>query len=174
MIYIKDLPLKVSSTSCLFANDSLLYRRIRSLEDARLLQEDLDKLQVWEKEWQMLFDPTKCEVIRITKKRNPIQTINQIHDHDLTVTKGGERYLGITISNNLSWNAHVNATVKKAKNSLAFLRRNLARCPKDVNAQNYQTMVRPTLECIRVHLMGSIHRGQHPATQAFKCFLTKK
>ena len=58
----------------------------------------------------------------------------------------GLPYLGITISNNLSWNAHVNATVKKANNSLAFLRRNLARCPKDVKAQSYQTMVRPILE----------------------------
>ena len=145
LIYINDLPLKVLSTTRLFADDSLLYRRIRSPEDARLLQEDLDKLQVWEKEWQMSFNPTKCEVIRITKKRNPIQSTYQIHGHDLTVTKAG-KYLGITISNNLSWNAHVNATVKKANNSLAFLRRNLARCPKDVKAQSYQTMVRPILE----------------------------
>ena len=42
--------------------------------------------------------------IRITKKRNPIQTTYQIHDHDLTVTKA-EKYLEITISSNLSWNA---------------------------------------------------------------------
>ena len=107
--------------------------------------EDLNKHQLWEKEWQMLFNPTKCEIIRITKKRNPIRTTSKIHDHDLTVTKAG-KYLGITISNNLSWNAHVNATVKKANNSLAFLGRNLARCPKHVKAQSYQTMVRPILE----------------------------
>ena len=43
LIYINDLHLKVSSTTRLFADDSLLYLRIRSLEDARLLQEDLDK-----------------------------------------------------------------------------------------------------------------------------------
>ena len=72
---------------------------------------DPDKLQLWEKEWQMLLNPTKCEVIRITKKRNPILTTYKIHDHDLTVTKAG-KYLGITTSNNLSWNANVNATVK--------------------------------------------------------------
>ena len=134
-IYVNDLALKVSSTTHLFADDSLLYRRIRSQEEARLLQEDLDRLQALEKEWQMSFNPTKCEIIRITEKRNPIQTSYQIHDHDLFATKAG-KYPGITISNNLSWNAHVNATVKKANNSLAFLRRNLARCPKDVKAQS--------------------------------------
>ena len=40
LIYINDLPMKVSSTTRLFADDSLLYRRIRSPEDARILQED--------------------------------------------------------------------------------------------------------------------------------------
>ena len=93
----------------------------------------------------MSFDPTKCEAIRTTKKRNPLQTTYQIYDHDLTVTKAG-KYHRITISNNLSWNAHVNATVKKANDSLAYLRRNLARCPTDLKAQSYQTMVRPILE----------------------------
>ena len=145
LIYINDLPMKVSSTTRLFADDSLLYRRIRSPEDARILQEDLDKLQDWEKEWQMSFNPIKCEVIRVTNKRNPIRTPYQIHGHDLTVAKTG-KYLGVTISSDLSWNAHVDATVKKANNSLSFLRRNLARCPKDVKAQSYQTMVRPILE----------------------------
>ena len=144
LIYINDLPMKVSSTTRLFADDSLLYRRIRSPEDARILQEDLDKLQDWEKEWQMSFNPIKCEVNRITNKRNPIRTSYQIHGHDLTVAKTG-KYLGVTISSDLSWNAHVDATVKKANNSLSFLRRNLARCPKDVKAQSYQTMVRPIL-----------------------------
>ena len=72
LIYINDLPLKVSSTTRLFADDSLLYRRIKSPEDAQILQEDLDKLQEWERDWQMSFNASKCEVIRVTRKRNPI------------------------------------------------------------------------------------------------------
>ena len=35
LIYINDLPLKVLSTTRLFADDSLLYRRIRSPEETR-------------------------------------------------------------------------------------------------------------------------------------------
>ena len=65
LIYINDLPLKVSSTTRLFADDSLLYWRIKSPEDARILQEDLDKLQEWERDWQMSFNASKCEVIRV-------------------------------------------------------------------------------------------------------------
>jgi hypothetical protein len=46
----------------------------------------------------------------------------------------------------MSWNAHVDATVKKANNSLSFLRRNLTRCPQDIKAQCYKSLVRPILE----------------------------
>ena len=68
LIFINDLSLKVSSTTRVFAVDSLLYRRIKSPEDAQILQEDIDKLQEWEKDWQMSFNASKCEVIRVTRK----------------------------------------------------------------------------------------------------------
>ena len=36
--------------------------------------EDLAKLQQWEADWQMQFNASKCETIRITRKRSPIKT----------------------------------------------------------------------------------------------------
>ena len=91
-----------------------------------------------------LFLP-QHEVIRVTPKRNPIKTTYTIHGHDLTVNKTGQ-YLGVTIADNLTWNAHVDTTSKKANNSLAFPRRNLASCPRDNKAQSYQALVRLILE----------------------------
>ena len=84
LLYINDLPQKVSSTARLFADDSLLYLQISSTADTAELQRDIDRLQQWEKDWQMSFNPSKCEVIRITTKRNPIKATYQIHDHDLS------------------------------------------------------------------------------------------
>ena len=69
----------------------------------------------------------------------------RIHGHDLKVVKGG-KYLGVTITHNLSRGSHVETTSRKANNSLAFLRRNLTSCPKDIKSQAYQTLVRPILE----------------------------
>jgi hypothetical protein len=40
------------------------------------------------------------------------------------------KYLGLTISKNLSWNNHVNNITKKANSTLAFLRRNIRNCPQ--------------------------------------------
>ena len=81
LVYINDLPSKVNSTSRLFADDYLLYRTINTEADTRSLQEDLDKLQQWEKDWMMTFNQDKCEVIRITNKRQISQYT--IHGHTL-------------------------------------------------------------------------------------------
>ena len=58
----------VKSKLKLFADDSLLYRRIKNIADCHQLQEDLNKLQEWEQRWQIDFNADKCEVIHITKK----------------------------------------------------------------------------------------------------------
>jgi len=59
LMYINDLPDRVRSTSRLLADDSLLYRRIKTVEDVAILQDDLDQLQKWEQDWQMTFNPSK-------------------------------------------------------------------------------------------------------------------
>ncbi len=145
LVYINDLPQSVSSIARLFADDSLLYRRIRSALDTTIIQQDLNKLQQWENDWQMSFNPSKCEVIRISRKRNPIKATYHIHGHDLATVKTG-KYLGVSISDNLTWNAHIDDKTKKANNTLGFLRRNIARCPKTIKHQCYTSLVRPIVE----------------------------
>ena len=50
LLYINDLPDNVSITTRLFADDSLLYRSIRTEEDRRILQKELRSLEAWEKD----------------------------------------------------------------------------------------------------------------------------
>ena len=52
----------------LFADDSAIYREIRSIEDTEILQQDLFKLQNWADTWQMKFNVKKCKILRITRK----------------------------------------------------------------------------------------------------------
>ena len=73
LVYTNDLHSRVSSSVRLFADDCLLYRVIRDQQDAVSLQTDLNHLQEWEREWQMVFNPDKCEHIRITNKPQVIQ-----------------------------------------------------------------------------------------------------
>ena len=51
LAYINDMPECFRSEIKLFADDSLLYRRIKNNADCCQLQEDLDKHQEWEQKW---------------------------------------------------------------------------------------------------------------------------
>ena len=51
LAYINDMPECVKSKIKLFADDSLLYRRIKNFADCHQLQEELNKLQEWEQRW---------------------------------------------------------------------------------------------------------------------------
>ena len=166
-IYINNLP--VASTTRLFADDSLLYRKIKSEEDQCILQEDLQRLEEWERDWEMSFNPAKYEVIRICKRRNQLTGSCYIYGHQLANVKSG-KYLGITLIDTLSWNAHVNQVTKKAYNTLSFLRRNLSSCPRQCKAQSYQTMTVQSTELpdhglpgtgVCINSLGSLHLNQY-------------
>ena len=146
LVYINDLPACVSSEACLFADDCLLYRTIKSQRDADILQDDLNSLQQWEAKWLMSFNPDKCEVLRVTNKRkNIIQSQYTIHGTVLnTVDK--TKYLGVTIRSKLNWKPHISNISKKANNIRAFLHRHLTRRPAPIKEQAYKTCVRPILE----------------------------
>ena len=119
LVYINDLPSRVKATARLFAHDCLLYRTVNSSDDAASLQQDLDNLQEWEHAWQMHFNPDKCEVIHITRRRNRIQMPYFIHGKQLGITNNA-KFLGITICDNLSWNRHISTITRKASNTTAY------------------------------------------------------
>ncbi len=147
LAYINDLPecLSPGTTARLYADDSLVYRRITSEEDAKILQEDINRLQEWEARWLMEFNPDKCEVLRITLKQAPIISEYFIHDHQLQTVESA-KYLGLHIDSKLNFNTHVDKTVKKANGVRAMVQRNTQFCPRTTKAEAYKTLVRPVVE----------------------------
>ena len=62
-------------------DDTMCYLTVKSEQDAKILQADLDKLTFWEQTWTMEFHPDKCEVISITRKRKPVLYEYTLHGH---------------------------------------------------------------------------------------------
>ena len=137
LLHTNDLPQVVSSQVRLFADDCLLYRDIRCRDDQVALQRDLDTLRNWGDTWGMRFNAAKCNVLRISRSKTP---------HTNFYTLGGPildevnqaKYLGVTITNELSWYAHIDITTNKAHSTLGFLRRNLRGCPSKQRDRLYQ------------------------------------
>ena len=101
LIYINDLPDELSSQVRLFADDTAVYLTIGDTEDGKVLQNDLDRLSVWEDRWDMEFNPSKCQVVRVTTSRRLIDVTYTLHGQVLEVVASA-KYLGVDISNGLS------------------------------------------------------------------------
>ena len=63
----------------------------------------------------------------------------------LEVTKDS-KYLGVTISNDLSWENRINNITAKANRTIGFPRRNIHACPKEVKEAACTTLVKPSIE----------------------------
>ena len=88
LMYINDIPKNIHFSNIrLFADDTIMYLTISNKSDCQDLQRDLSKLKTWEREWLMAVNPDKCEVIRITKKKNSIIFDHKLHGITLQSTK---------------------------------------------------------------------------------------
>ena len=145
-LYINDISSDIESEIRLFADDCVCYREIKDEKDTMKLQRDIDRLGSWARKWGMRFQPVKCNMMQLTRKR--IKKIHASYTLEGTNLENVEsiKYLGVTITSDLRWNTHVSNVCTKANRTLGFLRRNLHSCPQEVKEAAYKGLVRPVLD----------------------------
>ena len=102
LILINDIPAdNIKSSVRLFADDCDLYRNIHSLQDCLILQEDLDPFALWEADWQMKFNVTKCHSKRVTRHYSYKQILHNytLHQQILENVQSAN-YIGLTVNMN--------------------------------------------------------------------------
>ena len=147
LLYINDMPSQVQrDTRCrLFADDSLLYRVIDLTLDQVQLQQDLKNLEKWALDWGMVFNPSKCYVMHINGGRTRRPYLYQLCGVLLkSVTQ--ERYLGVILTQSLSWSNHISQVSVKANQKLGIIKRNLKGSPQELKRLAYITLVRSGME----------------------------
>ena len=80
LIYVNDLQDDLSSYMLKFADDTKLFRDVKTLEGREALQQDLDHISQWSKSWQMSFNVKKCSVMHFGAK-------NEFHQYQLVKEK---------------------------------------------------------------------------------------
>ena len=145
-LYINDISSDIESEIRLFADDCVCYHEIKDEKDTMKLQRDIDRLGSWARKWGMRFQPVKCNMMQLTRKR--IKKIHASYTLEGTNLENVEsiKYLGVTITSDLRWNTHVSNVCTKANRTLGFLRRNLHSCPQEVKEAAYKGLVRPVLD----------------------------
>ena len=145
LYYINDLAAQLHSTVRFYADETIAYLVVETPEDASLLQEDLNTLAKWEDQWRMKFHPSKCTKMTVTSKRSPTKTEYNLHGHILASVPSA-KYLGVTITDYLQWDTHIQNICDKANRTIGFLRRNLNIGAVSIKQQAYLTLFRPLIE----------------------------
>ena len=134
LYYISDLPERLRSRVRLFADDTIAYLVIILPKDTEALQEDLEELATWENKWHMVFHANKCVVLTVSGKKAPVHADYKLHDQTLTRVKSA-KFLGVTLTDDLKWDQHINNICEKSNRTIGFLRRNLCIVAISLNSQ---------------------------------------
>lgn len=121
LIYINDLPLCVSSSISLFADDCVIYREITNDSDVTLLQCDLCAVSEWCNLWKMTLNTNKCKSMRVSR-RNTSPSPYSI-SNNLLESVTSYKYLGVHITSNVSWKLHTDHIIANANSMLGYLKR---------------------------------------------------
>jgi len=137
--YINDLPNTIKSKIRMYADDTLVYSSIDTIDDCIQLQRDLLGLEKWSKIHQMEFNPLKCEFLIVTNKTSPHKFTYHINDVPIKEVNS-VKYLGIVIDSKLTWKEHVKQVLSKDNAALSFLRRNLRACSRHIKEQCFKLL----------------------------------
>lgn len=146
-IYINDIvdsitePVQIK----LFADDCLLFNEITCQQDQITLNSNLQKILTWCERWDMQLNIDKTVFMKITKKINKLSFTYNLASMPLTEVDE-YKYLGVIITNNLSWNSHISHLCDSAFKKLCYLRHKLKHAPPETRLTAYTSLVRPKLE----------------------------
>ena len=115
LIFINDIVKEIGCTVKLFADDTTIYTIIEDPTfGARILNENLFKVYKWSEKWLVSFNPRKTESILISRKQNQMNHPSLFFDNNAVKEVTSHKHLGLILSNDAKWNAHIALTVSRA------------------------------------------------------------
>ena len=150
IIYMDQLcsvPLSGSAKLQLYADDILLYKPLKDDRDVCELQSDIDSISNWVHQSGLLLNTSKTQLLIISRlRRRP--TIHLTVGGVPIPESSSVKYLGVTLSRDLSWALHINNVSQKAKHQagLIYIYRQFYHTSSACKAQLYKSLVLPTLD----------------------------
>ena len=101
-----------------FADDTKVFRQIRSDHDRKILQKDINSLLQWSKDWLLKFHPDKCVCMGVGYT-NDYPTCYNMEGQILKNTSC-EKDLGVFFDKSLTFEHHINSTINKTNSIECF------------------------------------------------------
>ena len=144
-VYVNDMVEGIDSHMNLFADDAKLMRKVENEDDCRKLQEDLDKVGEWSRNWKMEFNLKKCKVMEFGRSKKRIH--GQYRLNNVQLEKSGEEVdLGVTITDDLTPDRHINKITGEVMSLLKRIKMAFSYMDVDMMRKLICSMIRPRLE----------------------------
>jgi hypothetical protein len=120
-IFINDLSAKINySTFLLFADDLKIYRNIKSVEDCKALQVDIDAVQQWCGENCTELSIQKNKIISFTRRTNSIHF--KYHVKDVLILRSDSiKNIGVTLDSKQYFHYHADFVYSQALRTLGLI-----------------------------------------------------
>jgi len=142
-MFINDLPSVVSSSIFMFADDTKIFRIIKSSDDHKALQSDLDALHAWSVVWQLSFNISKCKLLHF----GPNHDFGPYFLNDVLIESTNvHKDLGVLFDNNLKFHDHSATVASKANRMLGLISKSFEFLESEMVVKLYKSLVRPILE----------------------------
>ena len=93
----------------------------------------------------MEFNTSKCQVLYISRARQPIHSKYTLHG-EILESVDCARYLWVISSKDRSWNTHISQITRKASRILGFVKRNARTKNQSVKELAYKILLKPQVE----------------------------
>ena len=127
ILYINDLPVGITSSVKMFADDTKLYNDSSKEQGTQTLQDDLEKLQDWSDLWLLKFHPDKCCILKLGNPKSEADYYmkgKSNHGEECTVQlKESEREkdLGIIVDRDLTFKDHITQAASTARSIVGVI-----------------------------------------------------
>ena len=124
LLYVNNLPEVITKNQVvMFADNTKVYKEVRSQDDGAALQQDLHSLSSWSAASGLAFNEKKCKLQSITRKRKPISISYEVNGRTIQSCEV-QRDLSILVDCDLTWCAQVCHQAANANKLLGYIRRN--------------------------------------------------
>ena len=147
LIYINDLPDMCKSSVYMFADDTKLFRQIKSKVDNQHLQDDINTLCNWSSKWLLKFNEDKCKILSLNQRFHKTYYMSSNAQlKSCLKSTSCEKDLGIFIDKKLDFNYHITQIVKAANQKLGIIKRSFNYLDNNMFLKLYKALIRPQIE----------------------------
>ena len=147
-LYVVELSDQVTSSSIQYADDTTLYRhcKLKDLQETiKDMEKDVENLQSWSKDSNLLFNSDKLQLIIFHSQRLMNFPKNQSQLFRCSGRsieyKTNVKLLGVYLDHNLTWSTHINEIIKSSQGTLRALRKFSRFTPFHVRKTLAETMI---------------------------------